>query len=464
MIFSSVPPPPPLQQPQPSLPLLLPYSINSVSNSLLDTVSLAHHMAFVGQNPLLIPINKEDSLDMAAVSPSTSNGSPTSAMKRDRCVGCGSESSIRVHYGASSCHGCKAFFRRSVFEGRNYICSADNNCDITNESRNRCRACRLRNCLEGGMNPKHVREERNKQDRIERTLDVQCSDSESGKRQSEEHPLTMFLCALEKQTEMLTDDDVKGNDVMGEWSRDISITFGLQNPQLVIKRSPMDWSCTRIMEANDLYKQWYRAFVLHADWAMGIPDFRVLSLSDQTKLFKQNFMTFGWIVYAFKCYQHNQHAVGIPLGNGAYIPYSDEEQKRMEQRWVASYGVVCKKLMDLIVKPMIELDMAEEEYCLLKALSLFQQDCLLSENGALICSRVRDRLLEGLSTHIERRFANLSPIQRSIRALKSTLLLPTLSYIGQVESSVIQHLSPTDLQQLSGVPMELVGSVRSSLK
>ncbi|KIH58728.1 hypothetical protein ANCDUO_11062 [Ancylostoma duodenale] len=49
----------------------------------------------------------------------------------------------------------------------------------------------------------------------------------------------MFLCALEKQTEMLTDDDVKGNDVMGEWSRDISITFGLQNPHLVIKRSPV---------------------------------------------------------------------------------------------------------------------------------------------------------------------------------------------------------------------------------
>ncbi|EYB81867.1 hypothetical protein Y032_0372g146 [Ancylostoma ceylanicum] len=383
---------------------------------------------------------------------------------RDRCVGCGSESSIRVHYGASSCHGCKAFFRRSVFEGRNYICSADNNCDITNESRNRCRACRLRNCLEGGMNPKHVREERNKQERIEKPMEVQCSDSESGKRQCDEHPLTMFLCALEKQTEMLTDDDVKGNDVMGEWSRDISITFGLQNPHLVIKRSPMDWSCTRIMEANDIYKQWYRAFVLHADWAMGIPDFRVLSLDDQTTLFKQNFMTFGWIAYAFKCYQLNQQAIGIPLGNGAYIPYSDEAQKKMEPRWVASYGVVCKKLMDLIVKPMIELDMAEEEYCLLKALSLFQQDCILSENGALICSRVRDRLLEGLTTHIERRFPNLSPMQRSVRTLKSTLLLPTLSYIGQVESSVIEHLSATDLQQLSGVPMELVGSVKSSLQ
>ncbi|VDN26090.1 unnamed protein product, partial [Cylicostephanus goldi] len=69
--------------------------------------------------------------------------------------------------------------------------------------------------------------------------------------------------------------------------------------------------------------------------------------------------------------------------------------------------------MDLIVKPMIELHMSEEEYCLLKTLSLFQQDCILSENGAAMCSRVRDRLLEGLSTHIERRFSNLSPVQRS---------------------------------------------------
>lgn len=52
----------------------------------------------------------------------------------------------------------------------------------------------------------------------------------------------------------------------------------------------------------------------------------------QTKLFKQNFMSFGWIAYAFKCYQHNQQTVGIPLGNGAYIPYGDEEQRELEPR------------------------------------------------------------------------------------------------------------------------------------
>ena len=35
------------------------------------------------------------------------------------------------------------------------------------------------------------------------------------------------------------------------------------------------------MNSADLYSQWYRAFVLHADWAMGVPDFRVLPLNDQ---------------------------------------------------------------------------------------------------------------------------------------------------------------------------------------
>lgn len=397
--------------------------------------------------------------DETSSSPTTSTSSAAivrSTVKGAACAGCGSRNSIRVHYGANACHGCKAFFRRSVFEGRNYKCAAGNNCDTSNELRNRCRACRLRNCMDGGMNPRQVREERSKQ-KIERSSEEQNLESEERKSPSDAQLLTQFLCSLERQTELLTDEDVKDNDMMCDWSRDISLTFGLQNPQLVIRRSPMNWSCLRIMEAKDIYSQWYRAFVFHADWAMGIPDFRELSLEDQTKLFKQNFMSFGWIAYAFKCYQHNQQTVGIPLGNGAYIPYGDEEQRELEPRWIASYGVVCKKLVDLIVKPMIELEMDEQEYCSLKAISLFQQDCALSECGALICYRVRERLLEGLATHIEQRFIQLSSKQRSIRALKATLLLPTLTYIGQLESSVISHLSADDLHELSGVPMELFG-------
>ncbi|VDO87643.1 unnamed protein product [Heligmosomoides polygyrus] len=338
--------------------------------------------------------------------------------------------------------------------------------------RNRCRACRLRNCMDGGMNPRQVREERSKQ-KIESKISSQkkekvpvslsisplfshiLGDSFSGDAQL----LTQFLCSLERQTELLTDEDVKDNDMMCDWSRDISLTFGLQNPQLVIRRSPVSYvPCTDLLLCFVLSFIGRPGIKLVCEAVRGLfPMVREIVAAFQTKLFKQNFMSFGWIAYAFKCYQHNQQTVGIPLGNGAYIPYGDEEQRELE--WIASYGVVCKKLVDLIVKPMIELEMDEQEYCSLKAISLFQQDCALSECGALICYRVRERLLEGLATHIEQRFIQLSSKQRSIRALKATLLLPTLTYIGQLESSVISHLtiSADDLHELSGVPMELFG-------
>uniref|UniRef100_A0A1I7XAM4 NR LBD domain-containing protein n=1 Tax=Heterorhabditis bacteriophora TaxID=37862 RepID=A0A1I7XAM4_HETBA len=261
------------------------------------------------------------------------------------------------------------------------------------KSRNRCRSCRLRNCLVGGMNPKHVREERSKIEKLP-ISEIPSSEQEGldKKKIPEEHQLTLFMCALEKQTELLTDEDVRANDVICEWSRDISLTFGLQNPQLVIKRSQMIWSCSRIMKATDIYSSWYRAFVLHADWAMSIPDFRVLPLSDQ----------------------------------------------------------VC-------VDGLSNIDTNKPK--IINPIILFS-DCLLSENGSVICNRVRDRLLEALATHIERRFPTMSSSHKTMRALKATLMLPSFTHIGQVESSLIQHLSATDLYQLSGVPMELVGGSR----
>ncbi|CAI2351763.1 unnamed protein product [Caenorhabditis sp. 36 PRJEB53466] len=497
----------------PGLPLFLQFPSTSTTTSILmDTVLAAQKLNQQQQQQSLNFIVSKQEPPM--LSTTTSRNSPPNSIKGERCVGCGSESAIRVHYGASSCHGCKAFFRRSVFEGRVYMCSAENQCDITNESRNRCRACRLRNCLDGGMNPKHVREERSKIERMpgntctvsatngvshnQPTTSAQshgsssCSSSNSSapstlhsssnsysaapiesttssgsesevldRKSAPESPLTLFMVALEKQTEQLTDDEVQDNDVMGAWSRDVSLTFGLQHPQLVIKRLPLTYTCERIMDASDLYLSWYRSFVFCADWAMGIPEFRVLPLADQTTLFKQNFMAFGWITFAYKCFILKQNTVGIPLGNGAFIPYNDEDQKKLPERWQLTYGVVCKKLIELIVKVMIELQMSEEEYCLIKTISLFQQDCILSEAGAGICSRMRDRLLDALSIHIEKKFPFHTQSQRLTRALKISLMLPSFSHIGQVESTLIQQLTAADLHQLSGVPMEICAAQQS---
>lgn len=69
------------------------------------------------------------------------------------------------HYGIFSCDGCAGFFKRSIRRHRQYVCKNKGGCDegrcvVDKTHRNQCRACRLRKCLEIGMNKEAVQHER----------------------------------------------------------------------------------------------------------------------------------------------------------------------------------------------------------------------------------------------------------------------------------------------------------------
>ncbi|KAL1023742.1 hypothetical protein UPYG_G00045450 [Umbra pygmaea] len=70
------------------------------------------------------------------------------------CLVCGDEAS-GCHYGVVTCGSCKVFFKRAV-EGRksqhNYLCAGRNDCIIDKIRRKNCPACRVRKCLQAGMN------------------------------------------------------------------------------------------------------------------------------------------------------------------------------------------------------------------------------------------------------------------------------------------------------------------------
>jgi len=79
-----------------------------------------------------------------ATSPPTPTGQSTScAICNDRATG--------KHYGASSCDGCKGFFRRSVRKSHVYTCRFQRCCVVDKDKRNQCRYCRLRKCFRAGM-------------------------------------------------------------------------------------------------------------------------------------------------------------------------------------------------------------------------------------------------------------------------------------------------------------------------
>lgn len=66
------------------------------------------------------------------------------------CAICGDRATGK-HYGASSCDGCKGFFRRSVRKNHVYTCRFNRTCVVDKDKRNQCRYCRLRKCFKAGM-------------------------------------------------------------------------------------------------------------------------------------------------------------------------------------------------------------------------------------------------------------------------------------------------------------------------
>ncbi|XP_064621747.1 uncharacterized protein LOC135484323 [Lineus longissimus] len=74
------------------------------------------------------------------------------------CKVCGAPSS-GFHFGAITCEGCKGFFRRTIKErdSYRYSCSKAGNCSITLATRNACKFCRFKNCVEAGMTPEGSR-------------------------------------------------------------------------------------------------------------------------------------------------------------------------------------------------------------------------------------------------------------------------------------------------------------------
>ncbi|NXD73320.1 HNF4G factor, partial [Eolophus roseicapillus] len=162
------------------------------------------------------------------------------------CAICGDRATGK-HYGASSCDGCKGFFRRSIRKNHIYTCRFNRQCIVDKDKRNQCRYCRLKKCFRAGMKKEAVQNER---DRI------------STRRNTFDGCNIPSISTL-SQAETL--------------SRQISISSPGASTDINVKK---------IAGISDVCESMKQQLLVLVEWAKYIPGFCELPLDDQVALLR----------------------------------------------------------------------------------------------------------------------------------------------------------------------------------
>ncbi|KAK2110030.1 Hepatocyte nuclear factor 4-alpha, partial [Saguinus oedipus] len=355
----------------------------------------------------------------------TNLNAPNSLGVSALCAICGDRATGK-HYGASSCDGCKGFFRRSVRKNHMYSCSRQ--CVVDKDKRNQCRYCRLKKCFRAGMKKEAVQNER---DRI------------STRRSSYEDSSLPSINAL-LQAEVL--------------SRQITSPISGINGDIRAKK---------IASIADVCESMKEQLLVLVEWAKYIPAFCELPLDDQVALLrahagehlllgatKRSMVFKDVLLLGEEAACPGQGSVeDVPsmaltqqgdshCGNDYIVPRHCPELAEMSR--------VSMRILDELVLPFQELQIDDNEYAYLKAIIFFDPDAKgLSDPGKI--KRLRSQVQVSLEDYInDRQYDSRG------RFGELLLLLPTLQSITWQMIEQIQFIKLFGMAKIDNLLQEML--------
>uniref|UniRef100_A0A2A4K916 Hepatocyte nuclear factor 4-gamma n=1 Tax=Heliothis virescens TaxID=7102 RepID=A0A2A4K916_HELVI len=268
----------------------------------------------------------EDS-DMQLETSSSEASAASSAALSQHCAICGDRATGK-HYGASSCDGCKGFFRRSVRKNHLYTCRFSRNCVVDKDKRNQCRYCRLRKCFKAGMKKEAVQNERDR---------INC------RRPSYEEPTQANGLSVVS----LLNAELLSRKVIDETN---NVTDAEINNR-------------KLAKINDVCDSIKQQLLILVEWAKYIPAFTELHLDDQVALLRAH----AGEHLLLGCARRSLHLSDILLlGNNCIIT-----KHNIDGRMDIDISMIGMRVMDEIVKPLREIDIDDTEFACLKAIVFF---------------------------------------------------------------------------------------------
>ncbi|XP_014243594.1 hepatocyte nuclear factor 4-gamma isoform X3 [Cimex lectularius] len=256
------------------------------------------------------------------------------------CAICGDRATGK-HYGASSCDGCKGFFRRSVRKNHLYNCRFSRTCVVDKDKRNQCRYCRLRKCFKAGMKKEAVQNER---DRI------------SCRRNS-------------------YDDQTIGNSLSVNSLLNAEILSRQTGAALEMSHD-YDLSNKQVATINDVCESMKQQLLFLVEWAKFIPAFLELQLDDQVALLRAHAGEHLLLGLA----RRSLHLKNVLLlGNNCIIPRHTADAGGTADLDISRVGT---RVMDELVRPLTEVQIDDTEFACLKAIVFFDPNAKgLTESG-----------------------------------------------------------------------------------